>query len=117
MNKRYFLLFLLILFTAASLHARGKKEKENVPEVQVTGIIQVTGIVRLVGNSPLTEIVITNPDGEWHIAKEEKDKLHSLQHQTVTVEGEETVAELRFASGMPAGIRRDLRNIKIIEVK
>jgi hypothetical protein len=44
-------------------------------------------------------------------------KLHDFQHQVVTVEGEETVVELRFANGLSAGIRRTLRNIRVISVK
>jgi hypothetical protein len=37
-------------------------------------------------------------------------------YRTVTVEGEETVTELKFGNGMSAGIRRDLKNIRIISV-
>jgi hypothetical protein len=44
------------------------------------------------------------------------DKLHDLQYRTVTVEGEETVRELKFGNGLSAGIRRDLKNIRIISV-
>ena len=80
-------------------------------------IVQVTGIVRLVGNSPFTEIVITGQEKEWYIFREEDALLRDLQHQTVIVEGEETVRELRFANGLSAGERRTLRDIKIISVE
>lgn len=86
-------------------------------EAAETKIVQVTGVVRLVGSSPLYEIVITGPEYEWHIARDEMEKLFDLQQQTVTVEGKESIAELRFANGRPAGTRRELRNIIIISVQ
>jgi hypothetical protein len=90
----------------------GGKEKAKEP----LEIIQVTGIVRLVGNDNFPEIIISDSENSWVIAKGEMGKLHDLQHRTVTVEGEETVTELRFANGLPAGLRRELRNIRIIAV-
>jgi len=105
---------LLFLCFAASLSALGAKEKDGGKTAPAV-VVQVTGIVRLVGaNFP--ELQITNSEMVWYIAKEEKGKLNDLQHRTVTVEGEETVRELRFGNGMSAGIRRELRNIKIISV-
>ena len=100
---------LLFLCLAAFLPARGAKEKNSV--------IQVTGVVRLVGSGSFPEIVITGEDGEWRIEKEEEFRLRDLQQQVVTVEGEETVVELKFANGMSAGERRTLKNIKIIDVR
>lgn len=111
MNKN-FLLIPLLLCSAASLSAFGAKEKDSgrVP------VVQVTGIVRLVGSANFPELLIDNSQMSWYIAKDETDKLYDFQHRTVTVEGEETVRELKFANGMSAGIRRDLKNIKIISV-
>ena len=87
---------------------------DNVEDFTVK---QVTGVVRLVGSGPLPELVITGPEFQWFIARDDRDKLHDLQHQTVTVEGEETIIELRFANNQFAGYRRNLRNIKIISIK
>ena len=115
MNKRIFLLSVLLLLTivlcGAFLYARGNREnnRENEPK-----IVQVTGVVRLVGTALFPELVITSNDGEWYIANDEMQKLHDYQHRIVTVEGEETVIELKFASGISAGTRRILRNIRII---
>jgi len=53
---------------------------------------------------------------EWYVPKDEMDKLNHLQHRTVTVEGEEIIIQLRFANGLAAGIRRELRNVRIISV-
>ena len=107
--------FALILFAMViPLDARGKKEAAAVKE---RSIVQVTGRVRLVGSSLFPEIVITGTDKEWYIAAEDRDKLFDLQHRTVTVEGEETVTELTFASGLPAGTRWELREIKVIVVQ
>ena len=98
---------LFLLCAAAILPAGGKKEKPAV--------VQITGVVRLVGTVHFPRLVITGTDGEWQVADEEMDKLYDLQHQKVTVEGVETVTELKFANGVSYGERRELRNIKIID--
>ena len=91
------------------LPAGAGKEKSTV--------VKVTGIVRLVGSSPISEIVITGEGVQWYIAREDEHKLMDLQHCTVTIEGAETVEELRLANGRPAGERRTLSKIKIISVQ
>jgi hypothetical protein len=112
MNKQRLLLITLLLLStlSAALYARGDKEESKLQ------ILQITGVVRLVGTDLFPELVITTNNGEWYIANDERDKLHDLQHRTVTVEGEETILELKFASGMPAGTKRILRNVRIIRV-
>jgi hypothetical protein len=105
---------MLFLCLAASLYAFGAKEKDSGKDHPV--VIQVTGIVRLVGNANFPELQIVNAQMVWYIARDEMDKLYDLQHRTVTVEGEETVMELKFGNGLSAGTRRDLKNIKIISV-
>jgi methyl coenzyme M reductase subunit D len=86
-------------------------------EAEITALVQVTGIVRLVGGGPIPEIVITGPDKEWYVSREDDHLLKELQHQTVTVEGYESVTELRFANGLYAGQRRTLKDIKIIAIE
>jgi len=115
--NRLFLFFCILLFGLTLSYGLGINEKETAkePEIEYT-VVQVTGVVRLVGSSPLHELVISGDEAQWYVAMEDREKLHNLQHRTVTVEGEEAVRELRFASGISAGIRRDLRNIKIIEI-
>jgi hypothetical protein len=92
---------------AAALGAREGGEKRET--------LRVTGVVRLVGSGPGMELLISNEDQEWQIDKKDRDKLLNLQQQTVTVEGEEWTEELIFADGRPAGERRYLGNITIIE--
>jgi len=92
--------------------ARGGKEKNTAKN-----IVKVSGTVRLVGSGLFPEIVITGSENEWYVEKEEMSKLNDLQHRKVTVEGEETVVEMRFAGGQSAGVRRILRNIKIISIE
>ena len=109
MNKRSFLAFLLLLFCLSHfLSAGGKKEKEPV--------IEITGKVRLVGSGPMTELVITGQDAEWVVSREEEHKLKNHQQRTVIVQGSETVYELKFANGMPAGQQRIIKNIKILSI-
>jgi hypothetical protein len=120
MNKKHIFLFVGFLFCITGLYALGNREKETVssrtPDNNVK-IVQVTGIVRMVGSSPMNELVISGSETQWYIKREERNKLNHLQHNTVTVEGEETERELIFASGLPAGIRRELSNIRIISVE
>jgi len=111
MNRNFFLVLFLCL--AASLSAFGAKEKDGGK----APVVQVTGVVRLVGSAGFTELQIVNAQGAWFIARDEMKKLYDLQHRTVTVEGEETVMELKFGNGMSAGTRRDLKNIKIISIE
>jgi len=112
MNKGFFYI-LLFLCLALPLSAFGAKEKKS-GEVPV---VRVSGTVRLVGQELFQEIVITGSDNEWYVDKEDMPKLQELQHLKVTVEGEETVVELRFANGLSAGVRRTLRNVKVISIE
>ena len=89
---------------AAALGAKEDSEKRE--------ILRITGVVRLVGSGPGMELLLSTEDREWHI---DRDKLWYLQHQSVTVEGEEQTEELIFANGRPAGERRCLKNITIID--
>ena len=98
------------------------------PEIVISGIEHNTAEAETAGelvvsepanNERVFELPSFNNRGtaEWYVAAEEMDKLHNLQHRRVTVEGEETVRELTFANGLSAGIRRELRNIRIISVE
>ena len=99
---------LLFALCITAVPAGGSREHSTV--------VQVTGQVRLVGNDPLPELVISTEETDWYVSWGEIDKLRDFQHRTVTVEGKETVIELVFASGRPAGERRTLSNIKLIAV-
>jgi len=87
----------------------GGREKDTV--------VRVTGTIRLVGSAFMPDLVISGPDMEWYIDREEHQKLFDFQQRTVTIEGVETVMTLTFANGLPAGERRTLKNIKIISVQ
>jgi len=107
-NACFFALFLLCV--PMLMPALGGREKDKAKN----NIVQVSGTVRLVGTGLFPEIVITGSENEWYVEKDEMSKLYDLQHRKVTVEGEETVEELRFANGLSAGTRRTLRKIKVI---
>ena len=79
--------------------------------------VQVTGKVRLVGSGTFSELVISGDGKQWYVASEEVQKLRDLQQRVVTIEGDESVKELTWASGSPAGKRWYLRNIRIINVE
>ncbi|MDR1248630.1 MAG: hypothetical protein LBK63_04925 [Treponema sp.] len=106
------LLALPLILCAAMAVALGSGEGGEKPET-----VRVTGVVRLAGSGPVAELFIAHDDREWQIDRKDRDRLWNLQQQTVTVEGEEWTEELIFADGRPAGERRHLRNITIIEPK
>jgi hypothetical protein len=108
MNSRRICFCVLFFICGIVLFAGGDQEN--------TEIIKVTGVVRLIGTGNFPQIVITTADKEWYLAKEDADKLINLQHRKVTVEGERNERELKFANGRSAGIRYELRNIKIISI-
>jgi hypothetical protein len=125
---RGIILALFFINLAAVLPAWGRKEKKNDVEqntVMPTGLniteqnplVQVTGRVRLVGNEPFTELVITGQDRDWFIERSEVHKLRDLQQRIVTVEGIETVTSLQWASGLSAGNRYSLKDIRIIRIE
>ena len=130
---KYFLLIGILLTGLSSIYALGggDKDKKNGQEEDISSgefrVVQVTGLVRLVGNEPFSEPVITGSyisndqtnekDVTWYIAREDRSKLRDLQYRTITAEGEEVIMEMTFASGASAGIRRTLRNIRIISVE
>jgi hypothetical protein len=99
-----------LLACAALAAALGAQDRGETRET-----LRVAGVVRLVGSGPGVELLLSNEDREWHIDLRDRDKLWDLQQQTVTLEGEEWTEELTFADGRPAGERRYLRNITIIE--
>ena len=80
-------------------------------------LVLITGRVRLVGNEPFPELVITGTDRDWFINKNEEYKLKELQQRIVTVEGIETVTSMQWASGLPAGNRYSLKDIRIIKIE
>ena len=107
----------LLFCIASTLSAGGSKDdKNNQAQEKNAAVIQVSGRVRLVGSEPFPDLIISGPDKDWYIAKDEENKLKHLQQRTVTVEGTETVHTLYFANKRPAGERRTLRNIKVIAV-
>jgi len=114
-DKRIFCLSILLL-CAAALFAQGSGQ---AGEEAVA--VRVTGTVRLVGTGTFPQVVISGTsagtDAQWYIAREEVDKLRDLQHRTVTVQADETVREMTFANGRPAGTRRELKNIRIISIE
>ncbi|MCL2025595.1 MAG: hypothetical protein FWG92_02185 [Leptospirales bacterium] len=80
-------------------------------------LVQVTGRVRLVGSDTQPDIIISWEDKQWYIASEDAYKLKNMQQRIVTIEGKETIKEMKFASGRSAGKRNILSDIRIIAVK
>ena len=117
-----FSLLPLFLCLTTALPAGGRKEEKMQEErraavqEEISTLVQVSGRVRLVGSNPFPYLVVTGPELEWYIDKADEDKFMDLQHKIVTIVGYETVLELFFANGRPAGERRTLKDVKIISV-
>ena len=104
------LLLFFSLCTAANTFARGKGEKDR-PK---TRKVEISGKVRMVGNSPMTSLVISGENREWYIVPEEQKKLMDFQQQTVTVRADEYYYDRVFANGTSAGRQYYIKNIVII---
>ena len=106
MNKRSVIFAFLLIIAIAALFANESKT------------VQVTGVVRLVGSELFSEIVISASDREyWYVTRADRSKLHDLQQQVVTVEGEEVRIQMSLVSGRRTVTRRELHNIRIISVQ
>jgi len=96
-----------------TLGTNGKQPPENLGEVRS---VKVTGRVRLVGTGIFNDLIISG-EHQWYIAKDDREKLHNLQQQTVTVEGDEKIVELKLLNNLGSIYRRELSNIKIISIE
>ena len=109
------LMLFLLLFTAGNLLPLGKREKGRAkPQYSEPQKIEASGRVRLVGNSPMTSLVISGEDREWYIEFKEQEKLMHLQQQNVTVIANEYYEDRVFANGTSAGRFYFLKDIIII---
>ena len=79
--------------------------------------VEVSGRVRLIGNSPMTSLVISGDDREWYIEPGEQQKLMHLQQQTVTVRAVEYYHDMVFGNGSSAGRYYYLKNITLVSPK
>ena len=113
--KKLIPLFLLLV-AAGNLMPLGKREKKQPkPQYSEAQKIQASGRVRLVGNSPMTSLVITGEDREWYVESGEKEKLMHLQQQDVTVSAYEYYEDRVFANGTSAGRYYFLKDIVVID--
>ena len=111
--KKFAAAMLLLVVLCALLNALGRGEQDGTKPQKV----EISGTVRLVGNSPMTSLVITGEGREWFVDADEKDKLMHLQQQTVTVRAKEYYVDRVFANGMPAGRHYYLKDITVINPK
>jgi hypothetical protein len=114
--NKFVQLFFLLLFAAGNLMPLGNREKKRTePQYSEPQRVEVSGRVRLVGNSPMTALVITGEDREWYVESGEKEKLMHLQQQDVTVIAYEYYEDRVFANGASAGRYYFLKDITVIK--
>jgi hypothetical protein len=113
-------LFLTALLTVLAFYAMGSgtdadegggermKEKSGKK-------LTVSGKVRVTGSMPYTELVIGEGGDVWFVGENERDKLSRYMGKTITVTGKAFYIEMVLANGKKAGIKRVLKDIKIVE--
>jgi hypothetical protein len=85
---------------------------ENFPE----GIMRVHGRIRLVGNMPFPRLVITGEsDQDWYLEGADRELLAAYEQRLLTISGRAEYQDIILANGEKAGVRRFLRDIRIIE--
>ena len=109
-NPAAVILLLFFVLYAANIFALGREEKDR-PK---TRKVEISGRVRMVGNSPMTSLVISGENREWYIEPKEQDILIDFQQQTVTVRAEEYYYDRVFANGTSAGRQYYIKNIVLI---
>jgi hypothetical protein len=114
--KKIVPLSFLLLFAIGNLLPLGNKDK-NRTKKQYSELqkIEASGRVRLVGNSPMTSLVISGKDREWYVESGEKKKLMHLQQQNVIVIANEYYEDRVFANGTSAGRFYFLKDIIVID--
>lgn len=102
--------FMLMNISAGDLLAFGQQDPEYPG-----GTITVTGRVRLVGTALLPRMVISDAeDHDWYVENADRELLASMEQRQVTVQGKAEYQDIILANGEKAGVRRFLRNIKIL---
>ena len=114
--KKIIQLSFFLLFAAGNLLAFGSKEKDRAKaQYSESQQVEASGRVRLVGNSPMTSLVLSGEDREWYIESGEKEKLMHLQQQDVTVIANEYYEDRFFSNGTSAGRFYFLKDIIVID--
>jgi hypothetical protein len=115
MNKFAVMLLLsfVMLCAAENTFALGKGEKDASKPQKV----EVSGKIRMVGNSPMTMLVISGENREWYVKPEEQEKLMHLQQQIVTVKAKEYYYDMVFFFGSSAGRHYYLKDIVLVNQK
>ncbi|MDR3166777.1 MAG: hypothetical protein LBT93_02440 [Treponema sp.] len=129
----------LLVFLPGSIAAWGKRdvprEEQNMadPETSKAAIhdadggaaafpveenLQIRGRVRLVGNMPFSRLVISDDaDRDWYLEGEDRELLAPYEQQTLTVIGRTEYEDIILANGQKAGVRRFLRDVRLLSVE
>lgn len=130
--------FLLLIFLPGKIAAWGKKDAPGTEQGQTMTepkdtraagsapggqtdappgeILQIRGRIRLVGNMPFPRLVITDEsDQDWYLEGADRDLLAAHEQRTLVVSGRTEYQDIILANGTRAGVRRFLRDIRIIE--
>ncbi|MDR1430002.1 MAG: hypothetical protein LBI85_06900 [Spirochaetaceae bacterium] len=94
--------------------ARGKDWNRDMAE-RKQETLRIEGRVRLVGNMPFPGVVITDDrNNDWYVEDADRELVKDRQQEMVTVEGTPEYRDLVLANGEKIGVKRYLRNIRVI---
>jgi hypothetical protein len=94
----------------------GLNSAAEAAEAFPEGVLQFHGRIRLVGNMPFPRLVITDEsDRDWYLEEADRDLLASYEQRSLTVSGRAEYQDIILANGQKAGVRRFLRDVRIIE--
>jgi hypothetical protein len=102
------------------IEPKGAEKAESGPGEQTTApteeVLQIRGRIRLVGNMPFPRLVITDEsDQDWYLEGTDRDLLAAHEQRTLTVSGRTEYRDIILANGTKAGVRRFLRDVRLIE--
>ncbi|MDR2100947.1 MAG: hypothetical protein LBP43_00075 [Treponema sp.] len=81
-------------------------------------ILQIRGRVRLVGNMPFSRLVISDEaERDWYLEGGDRELLAPYEQQTLTVIGRAEYQDIILANGQNAGLRRFLRNVRLLSAE
>ncbi|MDR2103035.1 MAG: hypothetical protein LBP42_02910 [Treponema sp.] len=80
------------------------------------GILLIRGRVRLVGNMPFPRLVVTDESNQdWYLEGTDRELLAAYEQRSLRVSGKAEYQDIILANGTKAGVRRFLRDVRIVE--
>jgi hypothetical protein len=100
---------------AEPVSGEGARAGREAAEAFPGGIQQIRGRVRLVGSMPFSRLVISDDaNRDWYVEGEDRELLAPHEQRILTVIGRTEYQDIILANGQNAGVRRFLRDIRLL---